>query len=151
MDLLDKIRIGIKLRFRIRNEVWPQHSSWHIPKLNHSTIYHFFTFYVFLFVLTCVVVIGNNCTCKSFEACFIISIYYIKRSSNSSKKFFDHIKKETQEISHPFSIHLSNIPLHGLVWEIGNHFNICMSSKNNRLFSYNNVLSTLIPPMANYL
>ena len=40
------------------------------------------------------------------------------------KKVFDHIKKETQETSHPFSIHLSNIPLHGLVWKIGNHFHI---------------------------
>ena len=99
LDLLNKSRIGIKLRFRIRNEVWPQHSSWHIPKLNHSTIYHFFTFYVFLFVLTCVAVIGNNCTCKSFEACFIISIYYIKRSSDSSKVFWPYQERNSGNIT----------------------------------------------------
>ena len=94
LDLLNKSRIGIKLRFRIRNEVWPQHSCWHIPKLNHSTIYHFFTFYVFLFVLTCVAVIGNNCTCKSFEACFIISIYYIKKVFRFVKSFLTVSRKK---------------------------------------------------------
>ena len=63
----------------------------------YSTIYHFSHLYSFLFVLTCVTVIGNNCTCKSLEACFIISIYYIEKVFLFVKTFLTISRKKLRK------------------------------------------------------